>query len=479
MRRRLILGVVSTVLLTGLLIGVPLVAWSDFGLRRSAQGNAEVSAQRTVAVVELRIAEGQPNDPETLAPYFVRDRRVSITYLDTGRTDVYGAIPGGRTVSATSVGENVAVEIIDPIASTGSSLLIAGRIAATTALAMLIAFLLSRRRAKRIADDFDRLAIDAARIGSGDTRPARRYEYSEFNEVASALDASSHRVQEMVRTERAFVSDVTHQLRTPLTAISLRLDEVSEAGDLQAARVEAAAAQEQVHRLGRVIEDLLLAARQREVERHPVSLDEVLDQQAAEWAPVFAAQGRRLQVPATTGLRVQASAGPLGQVLATLLENASVHGAGTVTLSVRTKGGSVVVEVGDQGEGIPDALSSRIFERRVSGASGSGLGLSLARALAEQMGARLELVNAHPAVFGVFLEPEEASFDDLMVDRPELSLGAVFDLVEASVPAPDLDDWQNSPDDRDDRHAEGDRSVGVEAVNAAGGVTTMRRAQES
>ncbi|NED52803.1 sensor histidine kinase, partial [Micromonospora aurantiaca] len=84
----------------------------------------------------------------------------------------------------------------------------------------------------------------------------------------------------------------------------------------------------------------------------------------------------------------------LSQIVATLLENSLTHGAGTVTIHTKPGAGSVVVEIGDEGTGIPPELEPRIFDRSVSGAHGTGLGLYLARSLAVVDGGRLELIQS-------------------------------------------------------------------------------------
>jgi signal transduction histidine kinase len=93
------------------------------------------------------------------------------------------------------------------------------------------------------------------------------------------------------------------------------------------------------------------------------------------------------------------------------LENALHHGGGTVVVRRRmtgtAPGGSVVVEVADEGPGVPAQLGQRVFERAVSGRSGTGLGLALARDLAESNGGRLDLVQAQPARFALFLSEAE------------------------------------------------------------------------
>jgi signal transduction histidine kinase len=104
------------------------------------------------------------------------------------------------------------------------------------------------------------------------------------------------------------------------------------------------------------------------------------------------------------GLSAYITPGALAQVIATLLDNALVHGAGTVTIRTSRTPKSVVVEVRDEGKGVSHELVPRIFERNVSGRpGGTGLGLALARDVATADGANVVLVRPRPAVFAVFL----------------------------------------------------------------------------
>jgi signal transduction histidine kinase len=103
---------------------------------------------------------------------------------------------------------------------------------------------------------------------------------------------------------------------------------------------------------------------------------------------------------------VQATPVALSQVLSTLLENSLAHGRGTVDVHARRSGPSVVVEVSDQGEGVATAIAPHIFERSVSSAKSTGLGLALARDLAEANGGRLELIQTQPAIFALFLSED-------------------------------------------------------------------------
>jgi len=134
-----------------------------------------------------------------------------------------------------------------------------------------------------------------------------------------------------------------------------------------------------------------------------VSVDTVLTQLLKEWEPSFVGTGRALTSSIERGMIVRSSASAISQILNTLVENSLAHGAGNVQVRARRSGPSAVIEVTDQGEGIPPELARVIFERGTTTGSGTGLGLAVARETAESFGGRLELISAEPAVFALFV----------------------------------------------------------------------------
>jgi signal transduction histidine kinase len=280
-------------------------------------------------------------------------------------------------------------------------LVIAGLAVAAIGAGVVMALLQARRLAGPLID----LAQVAERLGSGDARTVqRRYGVPELDRVADVLEHSASRLSRMLGAEREFATDASHQLRTPLTALSIRLEEIVAASDQREVREEAMAALVQAERLSDVVEALLRRARDsRSQTAVRFAVADVVAQQADEWQPAFRREGREITVHAASELHAIATPGGLAQVLATLLDNSLTHGAGRVDIRCRREESFVVIEVADHGAGIASELVPRIFERAVSGAASTGLGLALARAIVEADGGRLELVRARPAVFAVFL----------------------------------------------------------------------------
>jgi signal transduction histidine kinase len=198
----------------------------------------------------------------------------------------------------------------------------------------------------------------------------------EFNAMVATLER-------LVRAQEAFVSDASHQLRTPLTALRLRLENLEAGvGDAGAADVEAA--QAEVDRLGRLVDGLLALARadRRPVPAQPVDVGAVVAERAGAWAALAEELGVAIRTDVPGRLGALAAPGTLEQVLDNLIENAlgASPAGGAVTLSAAAVPGAVEVRVADQGPGIPPADRERAFDRfwRAPHAVGDGTGLGLA-----------------------------------------------------------------------------------------------------
>jgi signal transduction histidine kinase len=274
-------------------------------------------------------------------------------------------------------------------------------------LALALALWLTGLLAARLARPVEELAEAAARVGAGDPRPlGRRYGVADLDQLADGLDRSARRLSSLLAADRELAVDASHQLRTPLTALSMRREEImAAADDPDVVREEGSAALTQAERLADVVTQLLSPARRATAASAALTgIDEIVQQQVIEWEPAFRRVRRKLVVIGVRGLQAHVTPGGLAQVLATLLDNALMHGGGTVTLQTSQSARSVVIEVRDEGKGVPPELVSRIFERSVSGRpEGTGLGLALARTMAAADGGRVVLVKAKPATFAVFL----------------------------------------------------------------------------
>jgi len=275
-------------------------------------------------------------------------------------------------------------------------------------VSLAAAVVLARLQAKRLSGPLEQLAQSAARLGSGDWRPRTpRSGVPEIDKLAQVLDRSAERIGGLLRAEHDLAANASHQLRTPLTALSIRLEEIIATAADPGIKEEAAAALTAAERLTWVVDSLLAehARSARNDTAEIVDVDEIIGQQLLEWQPAFRRLGRELTTAGRRGLKASATPGILAQVVATLIDNAVNHGDGTVCLRARHSGDHVVIDVGDEGPGIPDVVVPHIFERSFSGSSSTGLGLSLARDLIGADGGRLELTQSRPPIFAIFLTP--------------------------------------------------------------------------
>jgi signal transduction histidine kinase len=291
----------------------------------------------------------------------------------------------------------------DGLVPASARLPLAGGALAGGLVGMVVAGALGARLAARLGGLLDTLRRRAERLAGGDPRPAPLVTgLAELDRLDETLVRGAQSSARRLASERDFAADASHQLRTPLTALLMRLEEIAGTDDLEVVAEESTIAIAQVERLSGVVDDLMSRTRSGVAVSPAVSLDSVLAALQREWQHAFANARRSIHVSGERGLEVRATPVALAQILTTLLENSLAHGRGTVEIAARRAGPSVVIEVTDGGEGVPAAIAPHVFERSVS-SSGSGLGLSLARDLAEAAGGRLELVSARPAVFALFL----------------------------------------------------------------------------
>jgi signal transduction histidine kinase len=419
MQRRLLISMLAVAIVAVLALGVPLA----FVLGRLQVDNANQLLLRDAQLVadnlQERAAIGLPGGP--LGATQVA-RHVPDSYVQIWRNGVLLTTEGrppprneyrAQTVQAGVFTVKVAADSADLTGNLTRELLLIGAVAL---VAVGVAVVLGLLYARRIVKPLQELAKAADRLGSGDSSPlGRRFGIQELDRVAEGLDGSAQRINDLLSAERDFAVDASHQLRTPLTALSMRLEEMMAAADYpDVVREEGAAALAQTERLAEVVGQLLGRARRTATGAPTVaSVDEIVGQQVVEWEPAFRRLNRRLAVAGEKGLFAYATPGGASQVVATLLDNALVHGAGTVTIRTSRTRRSVVVEVRDEGSGVPPELAPRIFERSVSGSpNGTGLGLALARTIAAADGGQVVLVRPRPAVFALFLPHATADAEE-------------------------------------------------------------------
>jgi signal transduction histidine kinase len=274
-------------------------------------------------------------------------------------------------------------------------LFLAAIAAIVLALAAAVGVVLARSTTRPLRD----VENAAAAAGAGDLTarapadagpPEVRALAATFNEMVARLD-------QLVDSQRAFVGDASHQLRTPLTALRLRLENL-EAGTDGASREEVEGALAEVERLSRLVDELLVLARADAGTEIAVPIDvraAILDRLDA-WRALSAERGIELE-PAVEGEPIaRAAPDRIEQVLDNLLANAieAAPEGSAVAVSARGEGAWVELHVRDEGPGMSAEERERAFDRfwsRRSDGGGSGLGLAIVRRLVVSDGGTVEL----------------------------------------------------------------------------------------
>jgi signal transduction histidine kinase len=306
------------------------------------------------------------------------DDRLRVTapvFGDSGNT-VVGAVVLSR--SSTELEERVGV-LWTWLAAVGLAVL-----AATAIAAIALGRWVSR--------PLNVLDAAAQRLGSGalDTRSSAGHGPPEVRRLARNFNGMAGRLESLVHGNRATMADVSHQLRTPLAALRLRLDVLTQDTDPDTAE-ELAGAQDEIARLSHLVDGLLALARAENVLVEPVSVrvDQVIRDRAAAWRPVAEERGVDLHPSCNGPVPAMAGEGHLEQVLDNLLANAldAVPAGGHVEVSAAAGGDGARVVVSDDGPGMTPRQQEMAFRRFASSTpGGAGLGLAIVHRLVTSNG---------------------------------------------------------------------------------------------
>ncbi|MGY4101327.1 sensor histidine kinase [Nocardia sp. R16R-3T] len=419
MRRRILRSILTVLTITTVVLGVPLIYTAWLWVEDITRKDLESRLERIAAeIIAQEHGDGMvlgELDTRLVRPLIPKDGKLTIIYpapqdnasrLDIGAEQVHDPV-----VQSLAMGTKGSLRLEVPSGPMHARQIQAVAVVAVAVLASLgAAVSVAMITARRVADPLRDVAARAARLAMGDFRPdPRRHGISELDRVSDVLDSATVEIAGRLQREHALVADVSHQLRSRLTAVRLRLDELSEHSD-PAVVHEAEEAMAQVDRLTDAIDDLVRASRDEDAaDRDPVPVMDELRGVVEEWSHPFTEAGRILRLIGDESLRAPITGSRLREALAVLVDNALMHGGGTCTVSVRTvrtvsdREPLVVVEVADEGDGIRDELAPHIFDRGFSAGGSTGVGLALARALIEADGGRLELQRRRPALFAMFL----------------------------------------------------------------------------
>jgi signal transduction histidine kinase len=439
MARRLLITYQTVTALTLAVVLVPLGRiFADrehdrltFDIERDAQAVASLVEDSLEAGVTPEIATTLDGYADTGGRIVVVDRRgISVADSDdpaapprdfSTRPEVSAALDGQRT-TGTRPSETLAtglVYVAIPVASGGtihgavrvtyptstldarvrSTWLRLGALSAVVlAIVAAVGMAFARgvtRPVRRLQEAAGRLAAGdlAVRVDAGDGPP-------ELQGLAATFNSTAGQLGQLIEAQHRFVADASHQLRTPLTALRLRLETLAPLVD-DSARPKVEAAISETNRLARLVHSLLVLARSdaSTAVTEPVDLAAAVHERAEAWRPVASDQGVRLVQDCPAEISVQGVPGAIEQVLDNLISNALEVSpeATTVTVRVSTEDGVAELHVTDEGPGMSPEARDRAFERfwRPAGGPGGegfGLGLAIVAQLAHHCGgtARLE-----------------------------------------------------------------------------------------
>lgn len=326
-------------------------------------------------------------------------RRDSVTL---GETLVFVAVPvqiGNDIVGAVRFSNPESV-INDEIRERSLGIALAALLTVLVAIGIAIPVALGiARPLTRLRTQTDRLAT-----GDFDSIADEKHGPVEVRDLSHSFNLMARRLGNLTDSQRQFTSSVSHQLRTPLTALRLRLDQAQEMIDENPSRAAEAleASQNEVSRLQEMIEQLLKLSRLEGKEISIVAVDamEIVRTRLELWGPLAEEKEVTIEVVGTPSAQCQVAEGGLEQIVDNFVDNAlSVAPSGScITISVKVDDDHVTIDVTDEGPGLSDEELTRVFDRfwrspQAASTTGSGLGLAIVRQLAIASGAEVALRN--------------------------------------------------------------------------------------
>jgi signal transduction histidine kinase len=413
LRGRVLASILIVTVLAVILFAVPL----GFAVQRLYRSEAITALQRDAARVAAVVPDGIPSGPvslprkappATIGVYDTAGRRVAgagpgRSALATGgqKTQVRDAIEGGDLAVIVPIPSDQ--KVVGSVRAAEPYDLVTERVYRTwvamalfAVLAIGLAALLARRQAGRLAAPLERLTQVARALGDGDfTVRAERFGVQEADTASQALEDTAIQLGRLLDRERAFSSDVSHQLRTPLTALLVGVESALHRPDADL-RLALRDALSRGEHLRTIVDDLVMLVRHPGAAVGPVETTLLLEDVRSRWETPLAARGRNLVLTAQPQLpHCLASEAAVRQILDVLIGNALWHGDGTVTIEAGESSEGIAIEVLDEGPGFaadPEDLFASSAER----ADGHGRGLPLARSLAVAVGGNLVAPRAAP-----------------------------------------------------------------------------------
>ena len=402
--------------------------WDDFAENASVSANARVVVYRVLGPPTVLQVAGDSRQAR-LSTDVERDSIALQAALTGARASGTIRRDGQRfaEVALPTTGGSILLLSASLHDSLGNVDLVRRRLLGAGALALLMALVLGYGGAWAFARRLRRLEHAAERIATGRfDQPVIDTGADEVGQLARAFERMRQRLAQLDHARKAFIANASHELRTPLFSLGGFLELLTDEDlDEQTRREFLETMTEQVSRLTKLATELLdlsrLDAGQLQVQHEPVSLVEAARTIANEFQAVARTAAHPLEVVADGDPMVIGDELRILQIGRMLVENALVHTPPGTTVWLRTEAtdGSAQLAVEDDGPGVSPEHAGHVFERfyRVDGAqaSGSGLGLSIARELAELMEGTLEL-ESEPGktVFTLRLPDREKSRENAL-----------------------------------------------------------------